>query len=72
MISQEDSVTDSIEYFSHILHTRDTISIDKEHTVLKEKNYELQALVDSVVSTDALVTAKQHVITAINRKISTG
>ena len=63
-ISQEDP--DSTEYYSRILRTPDTTSIDKQRTVLKEKIYELQTLVDTVVSTDALGTAKQHVIMAIN------
>ena len=57
-ISQEDPVSYSVEYFSHILHTQDTTSKTKECKVL-------QTLVDSVVTTDALVTVT-HVVTTIN------
>ena len=61
-----DSAPDSIDYFSRILHSSDIQSLHQHKTVLKEKIYELQNLVDAAQNSDAICTAKQHVVTAIN------
>ncbi len=56
-----------MDYFSRILHSSDSVlSVHEQKTVLKEKIYELQSLVDAARNSDALCTAKQHIVTAIN------
>ena len=63
----ENAVPDSMDNFSRILHSSDSVlSVHEQKTVLKEKIYELQSLVDAARNSDALCTAKQHIVTAIN------
>ncbi len=63
----ENAVHDSIDCVSRILHSSDSVlSVHEQKTVLKEKIYELQSLVDAARNSDALCTAKQHIVTAIN------
>ena len=60
-------VPDSMDYFCRILHSSDSVlSVHEQKTVLKKKIYELQSLVDAARNSDALCTAKQHIVTAIN------
>ena len=56
-----------MDYFCCILHSSDSVlSVHEQKTVLKKKIYELQSLVDAARNSDALCTAKQHIVTAIN------
>ena len=56
-----------MDYFCCILHSSDSVlSVHEQKTVLKKKIYELQSLVDAARDSDALCTAKQHIVTAIN------
>ena len=57
-----DSVLDSIDYFSRILHSTNVQSLHQHKTVPKEKIYELQNLVDAAHNLHALCTANSMLL----------